>query len=139
MGPAKPPIFAEASKPPIPENDELDRFNPVFINFSIFIPEKSLGERTITCQTCHGARRSLLVGPRLVRQPRWVTWKAMPWCCKEFEAHLGDLVGDEPRVDYGYQDESCSGFDQSLARSGSRFPVVLGVRQIWLPLRSRTA
>jgi len=62
MGPAKPPIFAEASKPPIPENDELDRFNPVFINFSVFIPEKSLGERTITCQTCHDARRSLLVG-----------------------------------------------------------------------------
>ena len=55
MGPAKPPIFAEASKPPIPENDELDRFNPVFINFSVFIPEKSLGERTITCQTCHGS------------------------------------------------------------------------------------
>ena len=63
----------------------------------------------------------------------------MPWCCKEFEAHLGDLVGDEPRVDYGYQDESCSGFDQSLARKGSRFSFVLGVWRIWLPFRSRTA
>jgi hypothetical protein len=63
----------------------------------------------------------------------------MPWCCKKFEAHLGDLVGDEPRVDYGYQDESCSGFDQSLARKGSRFSVVLGVGRIWLPFRSRTA
>ena len=61
-GPGQTADLRRSLKTPIPENDELDRFNPVFINFSIFIPEKSLGERTITCQTCHDARRSLLVG-----------------------------------------------------------------------------
>jgi hypothetical protein len=43
-----------------------------------------------------------LEGSRLVRRPLRVTWEATPWCCKEFEAQLGDVACDGQGVDYAY-------------------------------------
>jgi len=44
---------------------------------------------------------ALLIGASPGSSATCVTWEGI-WCCKEFAAHLGDVAGDGPRVDYGY-------------------------------------
>jgi hypothetical protein len=61
---------------------------------------------------------------------RRLSWTRMPWCCEEFESHLGTFTSDNLRVNYAMLFPPASGrklFWLERQNSGpSRFSVALG-------------